>query len=631
MKTLQKLIYKNMLVSSLIPIFFIELALVLMYFVINYYTSAESQRLLLAQEVSNIEAYSQKEAASINHTLLQVTHQAEFMQRNQQQFFKNLTFCKREAGPPLYAKHNNGAFYKKFNDGGASLYYSGKVKMDSKALRKAACSDVLDPMLKDIVETNSLVTQVYLDTWDNMERIYPFVPNMTAIFGSSFDFTDYSYYYLADKKHNPTRKIVWTEPYMDQSGHGMMISCLAPLYNGDFLEGVAAIDVTIDTLIKEVVNLHFPWDGTAFLMSSNGDVLAMSEQTERLLGLKLRDRDKDVNSNKTHNLFSQDHNNLASIFKSIVADSKHESIANISGHEYFLRIDTIAQTGWLLVTMVDKVKVLAPAKHLRNQAMTIGYLAVALMLFFYVAFFLYLQRKSRKVSRRIAKPIEHLSTVTKDIHNKPPTSQAESTGIVEIDQLSNNFRQMSVELESHTNALVLEQVKQNIIKLEREMLLKLVTTDQLTGLANRRKLDDTIKEEIEHESRHIRSFGVIIIDVDHFKLINDNHGHDIGDLVLQEIAQILTDNIRETDLVGRWGGEEFLVLVQNTTSDDFCQIAEFLRLTIEKHKFPHNEKVTVSLGLTQLRAGDNASTLVVRADKALYQAKHDGRNRWVFS
>jgi diguanylate cyclase (GGDEF)-like protein len=631
MKTLQKLIYKNMLVSSLIPIFVIELALLLLYFVINFHTSAESQRLLLEQEISNLQAYSEKQAASINHKLLYVAQQSTMMQRNQQRFFKELALCKREAHSPKYVTHSNGAFYKKIDDGGSSLYYSAAVKIDSIARRKAVCSDVLDATLKDVVETNPLINQAYLDTWDSMERIYPFVQNIAESYGSDANFSNQIYYFLADKKHNPERKTVWTNAYMDQLGHGLMVSCLTPIYNGDFLEGVGAIDVTIDTLLKEVLNLHLPWDATAFLMGANGDVLAMPQQAQKLLGLAAPDNEMEVAMIKTHNLFSKEHEKLATLLKHIISDSKHEGEASFAGKDYFIRIDTIEQTGWKLVVLVDKTKMLAPVKHLRDQAITIGWLAGALMLGFYSIFFLYLKRKSKSMSLLIASPIERLSMITKDISNKLKPSQIDPTGILEIDQLSSNFSQMNEELETSTNALVQEQVKQKIIKLEREMLLQLVSTDQLTGLANRRKLDDTIKEEIEHESRHTRSFGVIIIDVDHFKLINDNHGHDIGDLVLQEIAQILTDNIRETDLVGRWGGEEFLVLVQNTTSDDLCQIAEFLRLTIEKHKFPHDEKVTVSLGLTQLRAGDNASTLVVRADKALYQAKHDGRNRWVFS
>jgi hypothetical protein len=553
MKTLQKLIYKNVLVSSLIPIFVIELALILLYFAINSHTSAESQRILLEEESNSLQAYSKKEAASINHTLLQVAQQSKMMQRNHQRFFKELPLCKRKANPSLYATHSNGAYYKKIDDGGSSFYYSAHVKMDSVAQQKAVCSDVLDPMLKDIVEINPLINQVYLDTWDSMERIYPFVPNIAESYGPVSHFPDQVYYLLADKKHNPERKVVWTNAYIDQLGHGLMVSCLSPIYNGDFLEGVAAIDLTIDTLLKEVLNLRMPWDATAFLMGANGDVLAMPQQTEQLLGLEASDHEMQVADIKTHNLYSKEHEKLGTLFKQIIADSHHEGEANFSGKDYLIRIDTIEQTGWKLITLVDKAVMLAPVKRMRDQANAIGGLAVGIMLLFYLVFFLYLKRKSKDMSRLIASPIEHLSMITQDIGNKPKSNQIDATGILEIDQLSSNFAQMNVELEARTNALVQQRVTQKIIKLERELLLQLVTTDQLTGLANRRKLDDTIKEEIEHELRHSRSFSVIVIDVDNFKLINDNYGHDVGDSVLQEIAQVLSDGIRKTDLVGRWG------------------------------------------------------------------------------
>lgn len=158
-------------------------------------------------------------------------------------------------------------------------------------------------------------------------------------------------------------------------------------------------------------------------------------------------------------------------------------------------------------------------------------------------------------------------------------------------------------------------------------LERLAVTDRLTGLFNRVKLDEAFEANVQRSKRFKQPFSVILLDIDHFKAVNDNHGHQAGDKVLVEVARLLRDNVRETDIAGRWGGEEFLVICEQTDAAGVVQAAENLRLKFQNHRFPVVPHKTASLGVTTYRDGDSVNDLVARADEALYQAKNNGRNR----
>ncbi|MEG3639662.1 transporter substrate-binding domain-containing diguanylate cyclase [Magnetococcus sp. PR-3] len=189
--------------------------------------------------------------------------------------------------------------------------------------------------------------------------------------------------------------------------------------------------------------------------------------------------------------------------------------------------------------------------------------------------------------------------------------------------------QKSQEIIQRHNDELEAKVAQRTAQLEdkNRELAQISITDPLTGVHNRLKLDEECAKELSRAKRYNASFAIILLDIDHFKQINDRFGHQVGDLVLTGVAQLLKDHIRGTDLVGRWGGEEFLVLCPNAKLDGAAKLAEHLRMIIDSHHFPGVGKCTASFGVSLYHEDEEGDTLLGRADRALYLAKEQGRNQ----
>ena len=174
------------------------------------------------------------------------------------------------------------------------------------------------------------------------------------------------------------------------------------------------------------------------------------------------------------------------------------------------------------------------------------------------------------------------------------------------------------------------------LKAEVSRLRRMIRTDELTGVLNRRGIQeefgtlfDEAKYARENEVRRRLNFTdvcILFLDLDNFKPINDTYGHDAGDAVLVELAQTLSQNIRGLDRVGRWGGEEFIILLPETELNEALLVCERIRAHIQATMKVGQDSITVSIGVSQLHEQESIKTLVKRADKLLYAAKKRGRN-----
>lgn len=249
-------------------------------------------------------------------------------------------------------------------------------------------------------------------------------------------------------------------------------------------------------------------------------------------------------------------------------------------------------------------KALKQKEEQKNRIYIVGFLMICLTLLSLYSMIWW--------NRRIRKSIEEFNTFFEKSSNK-------KTKIDSKKILFKEFNQMAVYLNN-----MLESKEKLKTQLEH-----LAITDKLTGINNRLKIDELLQNEIVRSKRYNHAFGFAIIDIDNFKSINDNYGHQVGDSVLIKIAKILKENIRNVDYLGRWGGEEFVIICPETSLEGTLKLMEDLKKTIEAEKFEAIGTVTASFGLTLFDLEDDASTILKRADDALYKAKDDGRNKVV--
>ena len=192
-------------------------------------------------------------------------------------------------------------------------------------------------------------------------------------------------------------------------------------------------------------------------------------------------------------------------------------------------------------------------------------------------------------------------------------------------RLSNQLEELNFYLEGR-----IQERTESLIEDNYE-LSRMASTDNLTGLYNRSYMSVLLRTEYSRFERHNQRFGIIMLDIDHFKNVNDNYGHDVGDRVLIQLANLFKPAIRIADYVGRWGGEEFLICCTTLESGDIRPIAETIRQMISNAKFDVIGNLTVSLGCAVIEPGETINELIKRADIALYEAKNNGRNQTVVS
>jgi len=208
------------------------------------------------------------------------------------------------------------------------------------------------------------------------------------------------------------------------------------------------------------------------------------------------------------------------------------------------------------------------------------------------------------------------------LHHKEGHRVAVSASISMISD-DNGVPVGAVEMFSEKQAL--DQDRQLIEDLKREALI-----DLLTGLPNRRYLQMNLTGSLAEYERHHIGFGLVFADVDHFKKFNDNYGHEVGDRVLRLVGNSMESCMRAYDMVGRWGGEEFLTIIRFTDEAQFRSVAEKLRLMVANSFLSCEDRqlaVTITLGATMVRPGDTIESVVKRADQLMYAGKQAGRNR----
>ena len=371
-----------------------------------------------------------------------------------------------------------------------------------------------------------------------------------------------------------------------------------------------------------VLGGHLNWDWASQLI---GDVEANDGNTDTRLSIVDKNGVSLIGPDKGTTRFSSEQ--LADILK-----ARKGTFTEISGGERVLTAFYVG-TGhreyqglnWIVTASQPTAVALAAAISSARIILGFGVITALIGLALAVA-----------ISRRVARPIIAITQAADRIGRESgPTMLARQSGSVEVVQLTRALRSLlrrigfaeertrEAELRASENAL---QLKDDLVKLQ-----KMADTDYLTGLMNRRAFLTVAEDTVEFCRRYRRGMATLMIDIDHFKKINDAHGHAAGDDAIKRIAEIIDQSIRSTDKAARFGGEEFVVLLREIDQDTALMLAERIRGSIERATITHGETsfaATVSIGVAINADGDrDVQDMIERADQGLYIAKKSGRNR----
>ncbi len=246
--------------------------------------------------------------------------------------------------------------------------------------------------------------------------------------------------------------------------------------------------------------------------------------------------------------------------------------------------------------------------------------------------------KDEKIINMVKTSTEHQVSEDGRIQVYPLISEGKNVGMLAAKSTENEIQPKDKEyLEQLATQIAITINRANVYA----EILKHATLDALTGFYNRHQLEERIKQEVSNAKRQHAPLCGIMTDIDYFKSVNDTYGHAVGDLVLKTIAKVIRCQLREYDIAGRYGGEEFSILLPFTKISEAEMVAERLRKAIENKVIdiskvnPDSDvktiKITISLGIYEIKESDNEKDFMIKADKALYQAKNTGRNKVVIN
>ena len=393
-----------------------------------------------------------------------------------------------------------------------------------------------------------------------------------------------------------TEGVVIVPPHWDQRYASATLSIAVPVLSYDnLIMGALVAVLDLRTLQPHLKSATKSPRGDVLLLDPEGRILVSSEP----------DADKLMQLDK-------------SLLRQLRAQSGESlSFRGMTHREVIGLADISGELPLTIVAERDRAEVYGTWIALRNMFLAlVGALVIVVAA---VAF---------QMGRSIVGPLQRLIGAADRIAGGDLEVRLSATRNDELGHLTLVFNQMADRLRhGHAEIMAANQAMQQ----QNQVLETLSITDSLTGLYNRSKLDAILNDQLARFKRTQRAFTLLMMDIDHFKTLNDTYGHITGDEILAAVAQILVQSIRSIDYAARYGGDEFIIILVETSSDLALKTAERIRSQVENMRYSSHDStiaVTVSIGIVQCQSDDTTPTAVfARADSALYKAKHAGRNR----
>ena len=381
-------------------------------------------------------------------------------------------------------------------------------------------------------------------------------------------------------------------PYKEIKTKEWLISLSKALVDeNNRITGVIAIDSSINNVVNLIKEKNQKYISTeSFVLKDNGKILISNDKAS------LYKKFSDISDKRVK--FSTDSGYFSCV---------------INGADKIAYYTRIKKLNWVIITCVNTSEIINPVIwQIIGTVFIVAILAICLG-------WILSDFMSKQFINPIIKIKERIEAIISGNSEKKEHYDYPENEIGEMAQ----YIEQLTENELYNKNRELQKINKKLAFLS--------STDQLTKLFNRHKMNEELSKEWKRSKRYNTLFSLVIFDIDYFKKINDNFGHQAGDAVLSELSRLTKETVRQTDIVSRWGGEEFLILCQETKLKQAVKLAEKILSTVRKHKFSIEKTVTISAGVAEVSEGESIEDILQIADERLYIAKNSGRDKVVFA
>lgn len=440
-------IWRAFVQSALIPLVLVEAVLIAAYLLTNNAIRDAQIDHLRQTALAELQAAVGQEARVVGEQLQQVASTTLLLRNFTGRTLRDET----PVAPAALTLNGDGVRSTPRDLGGSAGFYSAATAPQRHDLTKAARLGRLDPLMKELYISNPLIASLYFNSWDSYNHIYPWFDTAQQ-YPPDMDIPSYNFYYLADASHNPARKVVWTDVYLDPAGHGWMMSAVAPVYRGDFLEGVSGIDITVSGILRQISSLRVPWGGYAMLVSRDLNIMALPEAGERQFGLDELTEHSYSEAIRQETFKPEDFRlgrspETRDLASAIATQRDGVQLMMLGGRQQLVAWATVEPSGWHLLAVVDEAAIFSQTNDLASHFRRIGYLLIAGLVLFYLLFFGYMWLRARRLSESLLTPIARISQMMGQIGQGQWRPQPVASDIRELHDLAQHTRAIGGQLE----------------------------------------------------------------------------------------------------------------------------------------------------------------------------------------
>ncbi|VXC51162.1 Histidine kinase [Pseudomonas sp. 8Z] len=446
-------IWRAFVQTALIPLILVETVLISVYLLTNA-SIRDAQVEHLRQTARNdLQAAASQEAALVQSELTHIARLTDTYAALNQKALSDT----QPIAPAQLAMTPSGVRHSQRDDGSAASFYSSATPLARQDLVKVARLQQVDPFMRETLRSNPLIASIYFNSWDSYNRIYPWF-DTPAQYPHDMVIPDYNFYYLADTKHNPQRQVVWTDVYLDPAGQGWMMSAIAPVLRGDFLEGVAGLDVTVNKLLEHIQQLSVPWSGYAVIISNDMNIMALPPAGERDFGLDeltSHSYDEAISSEqfKPEDFNLRKRADTNALAKAMEAQPNGVLAMPMDGQQKLVAWARIPSTNWHLLTVVGEDAIFHQTNDLASYYRNIGYILIAGLLLFYLVFFAIMWWRIRFFTERLRSPVNGIVGMLREIGQGNWRPRRPKTRISELESIIEDIEQMGQKLERNASQL----------------------------------------------------------------------------------------------------------------------------------------------------------------------------------